>query len=73
MRERIAVIAKQLDDTSNGEEIEEQVVSEEELVGSNAEEVSEQESLSVTERSSDDEEVPQIYRNVVTHTTYNIK
>ena len=42
MRERIAVIAKQLDDTSNGEEIEEQVVSEEELVGSNAEEVSEQ-------------------------------
>lgn len=73
MRERIAVVAKQLDDTSNGEEIEEQVVSEEELVGSNAEEVSEQESLSVTERSSDDEEVPQIYRNVVTHTTYNIK
>ena len=73
MRERIAVIAKQLDDTSNGEEIEEQVVSEEELVGSNAEEVSEQESLSVTERSSDDEDVPQIYRNVVTHTTYNIK
>ena len=73
MRERIAVIEKQLDDTSNGEEIEEQVVSEEELVGSNAEEVSEQESLSVTERSSGDEEVPQIYRNVVTHTTYNIK